>query len=623
LIQIKEDVLPDIRSNFQPFSAVIVNLAINRVYSYPFEGTTKGGFISVLFLIIAFVLLLSLGQARAQGNPPLEIEGFGGGKDISPLRDSRFGERQPSGQSQPSPQQQPAQLQQVPQQQPGQLQQVPQQQPGQLQQVPQQQPEEFQQTPRQQPVQFQQPSQQQTEQIQQSPQQPEKFQQTQASAVRPVSPEQPLSRIVSGKIKIEGVKTILTELLRSEVGGEWILKAYLGKDPHKIYLSNLEWSVKPDDDTFQLDSSDPENAVVRLKSKKNIWADPKLKMITKEYVFQAQAQGKSGGKITSIDSILFAQCSFPVEFYNAARQSFNYPPEFQYRFSLQKQNGEQVDYKEYDELGKMEVDLRKEFKNRVIFHWNENTTGKSTIIKLEIMENGKVLIEKTQKMTSVCQNITGKDGISPALTQDNPAAAKNGHPSLSWGRPSFRKLDNSALFEIVLGNFQIDNFLNINPNIFSARNYFLEARFYHKDFKEGKDPYKAFQANQFSVVAKILPPHIENRRISLRGRMDDFSRMGYVLEDNPNKWYNGYFKIYMIYDSIPMETVQKSSPYPCRYKYHEGVFSREYVFEMEGGGLFAEKDVPAADEKPEKENFRPHEELKKETPQADEKPEKE
>jgi hypothetical protein len=426
--------------------------------------------------------------------------------------------------------------------------------------------------------------------------------------------QQPPPIIISGNINIEGVETILKDLLRAEVGREWQLKAYIGD--RKIYLANLKWFVKPDDGTFEVVNYDPEIAVVRLKSKKNIWADPKLRMFTKEYIFHAQSLGMSGGKITSIDSILFAQCSFPVEFYNADRQPFDYPPEYEYRLKLQKQDGEFVDYKEYDEWGKLRVNLQEEFKKRVVFNWKEDTAEKSTVIKLEITENDKILVEKTQKMTSTCRNISG--AVSPTLNKNTPLAATIDHPFLSWNKPSFNKLDNSDLFQITLEDFQIADEKNLN--LLNVRNYFLEVRFFHKGFEEGKIPYKAFLSNQFSLVAKILPPHVGNGRISVRGKMDDFSRMGDVLGNNPGKWYDGYFKCFVILDSIPMETIYTSLSYPCRYKYNESLFSKEYIFDIMGGNIAEDTDSPVPDEKPEK--GEDHEIPPEKIPQADVKSEK-
>jgi hypothetical protein len=335
-------------------------------------------------------------------------------------------------------------------------------------------------------------------------------------------------------------------------------------------------------------------------------------MITKEYVFHVEARGKSGGKITSIDSILFAQCSFPVEFYTADKKPFDYPDGYKYRFSLQKQNGEFVGYKEYEELGKLTVNLAGGFKKRVIFRWDENTAGKSTLIKLEIKENDKLIIEKTQKMTSTCRNITGYDDVSTTLTKHTPTTTipQTEHPSFTWNKPILKKLENTDLFQVVLDDFKITN--NKSSNILNAQNYFLEGRFYHQGFEENDASIKSFQANQLSLVTKILPPHVENQRILLRGKSDDFSRMGYVLESNPDKWYDGYLKLFIVFDSIPMEEIYESSAYPCRYKYHEGIFTKEYLVEMVGEKPAKVKSSPpAADERPEKD-----------APVADEKPEK-
>jgi hypothetical protein len=648
LIPIKEGTLPNDKKNFKPSSAITAKNTVTRIYSHIKNVTSRGSVIGLHSLAISAAILLLSGLAGAQGGPPSDITNrFGGGGGKS----SQQPPQQQSGQYQQPPQQQPGMIQQQPgqyrqpmtQQPPGQYQQSPQQQPGIIQQQPgqyrqpmtQQPPGQYQQPPQQQPGmiqqqpgQYRQPmAQQAPAQYQQSPQQQQRMiqqqpgqyrqpmaQQAPAQYQQPPPPvRKPLPVVISGKIKIEGVKTILQELLPSEEGREWQLKAYIGEPPNKIYLSNLKWTVKPDDETFDVLSYDPQIAVIRLKNKKNIWADPKLKMVTKEYVFHAQAQGKSGGIITSIDSILFAQCAYPVEFYTADKQPFNYPSGYKYRISLQKENGKFVDYKEYDELGKLTVDLQEKFKERVIFRWNENTAGKSTTIKLEIMEDDKVLVEKIQKMTSTCRNITDQDTAASSLAQNTSGSGTNiAHPSFSWHTPIYRKLDDSDLFQIILENFKLTNPANIDPNVFNARNYFLETRFYHQDFQEGKDPPKAYQANQFFIVTKILPPHLDNRSISLRGKTDDFSRMGYILEDNPGKWYDGYLKLHVIFDSIPMETIYVSPPYPCRYKYHEGIFSKDYVFEMMGEISGEKKTSPAVDEKKEQQ-----------IPQADEKPEKE
>jgi hypothetical protein len=648
-----ESELPNYKNNFQRFLSITAKHVINRAFFSSFRGLHRAGLLGA----IVIGMLLFFKQARAQGGPPSEvIERFSGGKARLPRQNLMPGRQGISvaPEESPSPMQ-PGQAPappnldaQEPFQQPPQLQPEPytpplsqqpemiQQQPAQLGQpiIQPQSPGQYQQPFPQQVEQYPQPPLQQQEMIQQQPapygqpivqpppgqfQQPAPqpgqgiIQQPQTKTALPSAPaRKSIPTIVSGKIKVEGVKSILKELLKSEEGMEWELKASIGKQPQKIYLTNLKWLVKPDDGTFEIDDSNPEVALVRLKNKENIWADPKLKMITKEYVFHVEAKGKSGGKITSIDSILFAQCSFPVEFYTADKKSFDYPDGYKYSFSLQKQNGEFVDYKEYEELGKLTVNLAEGFKKRVIFRWEENTAGKSTLIKLEIKENDKLIIEKTQKMTSTCRNITGYDDVSTTLTKHTPTTTipQTEHPSFTWNKPSLKKLENTDLFQIVLDDFKITN--NKSSNILNAQNYFLEGRFYHQGFEENDTSIKSFQANQLSLVTKILPPHVENQRILLRGKSDDFSRMGYVLESNPDKWYDGYLKLFIVFDSIPMETIYESSPYPCRYKYHEGIFTKEYLVEMVGEKPAKVKSSPpAADERPEKD-----------APVADEKPEK-
>lgn len=680
LIRVVEGELPNYKNDFQWFLSITEKHIINKAFFLPFKRFPRVS----LFLSIVMGLLLSFKQAHAQGGPPLEvIERFGGGQagqhrqNLMPDRQKIYvpeespSPRQPrQAPTQPPLRVQPKPYNQPPSQQPEMNQQQPTrfgqpmiqpQFPNQYQQPPPQQVEQYPQSPLQQPGMTQQQSapygqpvvQSPPGQLQHSPLNPGQsiIQQFKSKRTHlPGSVRESMPTIVSGKIGIEGVKSLLKELLKAREGMEWKLKAFIGKPPQKIYLTNLKWMVKPDDGTFEIDDSNPKVTLVRLKSKKNIWADPKLRMITKEYVFHVEARGESGGKVTSIESILFAQCSFPVEFYTADKKPFDYPDGYQYRFSLQRQNGEFVDYKEYKELGKLTVNLPEGFKKRVIFHWDENTEGKSTLIKLEIIRNGKLILEKTQEMTSTCRNTTGYDDVTtnftkrtlpplhaipetkqPSSTWSRPILKKlentdtvtkrtplppqpipeTKHPSFSWSWPILKKLEDTDLFQVVLNDFKIIN--NKSPNILNTQNYFLEGRFYNQGL-EINDVFNApFQANQLSLVTKILPPHVENRRILLRGKSDDFSRMGYVLESNPDKWYDGYLKLFVVFDSIPMETIYESPSYPCRYKYHEGIFSKEYFVEMVGGkpakakrfppptlDKIPEKHAPVADEKPEK-----------------------
>lgn len=680
LIRVVEGELPNYKNDVQWFLSITAKHIINKAFFLSFKRFPRVS----LFLPIVMGLLLSFKQAHAQGGPPLDvIERFGGGqagrsrqKIYAPEeRSSPMQPRQVPSQpdsARPEPFQPPLQLQpepynQPPSQQPEMIQQQPAQfgqpmiQPqfsNQYQQTPPQQVEQYPQFPLQQPGMIQQQSapygqqpmvQSPPGQSQYPPQHPGQSINQQfpsKKAHRSGSAAESMPTIVSGKIRIEGVKSILKELLKSEEGTVWKLKAFIGKPPQKIYLTNLKWMVKPDDGTFEIDDSNPKVTLVRLKSKKNIWADPKLRMITKEYVFHVETRGESGGKVTSIESILFADCSFPVEFYTADKKPFDYPAGYQYRFSLQRQNGEFVDFREYAELGKLTVNLPAGFKKRVIFHWEENTEGKSTLIKLEIIRNGKLIIEKTQEMTSTCRNTTGYDDVTTNVTKRTPPTIPETkhssftrrkpilqkledtdnvtkrasppvqtipeakHPSFTWSRPILKKLEDTDLFQVVLDDFKITN--NKSPNILNTQNYFLEGRFYNRGFEKNAGFSTSFQANQLSLVTKILPPHVENRRILLRGKSDDFSRMGYVLESNPDKWYDGYLKLFVVFDSIPMETIYESPPYPCRYKYHEGIFSKEYLVEMVGGkpakakrsppaaGKIPEKHAPVADEKPEK-----------------------
>lgn len=383
-------------------------------------------------------------------------------------------------------------------------------------------------------------------------------------------------------VRIDGVDKLITGFSTAATGTEWSLTAFVKSGPKKIFLADLTWTYKPDDGTFEIDTSNPITAKVILKNKDNIWADPKLQMKTKDYIFHAGFTSKEGGSSASIDSVSLLQCSYPVEFYTANRKIFNFPPGYEYKLYIQKSDGTYVKYKDYQEYGFLEVDLVKGFKERIIFTWNEETAGKKTRIKLDIYKDGEKVISQSQQLTSDCGKSTGgADLIYYSQTGKRLKDSRN--PKFSWSRFEYLYDSSTDAFFVTLPDFRIRN--NVTKAILQLRKYYVELRLYHKNYPKDGDfsGVKEYEKNILKIKTRIYPYHITGHKIFLDHEMDGVKKMGYTLEkEEAGTWFDGYFRVAVVLnDEDEWYDLQVSSPYYARFRYRPQTIFSKAGYEIE------------------------------------------